>query len=89
MKRTISRRFVSFARPSRATRLVLVWLAMAVCSKCGSLPPAVAASQDESLCRDCFCQGMRSKVKSTVSRNELIGDGDRLLLGVSGGFSSR
>ena len=42
----------------------------------------------ENLCGRCFCRSIEDKVRKTISKYEMLGQTDKIMVGVSGGKDS-
>jgi len=62
---------------------------MKLCDICRVRPAAVKQRHTgKALCYDCFIKDVQSRVKSEITRYNMIMEGDRILVGVSGGKDS-
>eukprot|EP00252_Welwitschia_mirabilis_P001430 TRINITY_DN1128_c0_g1_i3.p1 TRINITY_DN1128_c0_g1~~TRINITY_DN1128_c0_g1_i3.p1 ORF type:complete len:477 (-),score=76.53 TRINITY_DN1128_c0_g1_i3:276-1706(-) len=59
------------------------------CSKCKEKKSQIKANQTELLCGDCLHSSILSKFKTSVNNHGMLLPGDKVLLGFSGGPSSR
>jgi cytoplasmic tRNA 2-thiolation protein 1 len=68
---------------------LLVRLGIVICSKCQKSESAYhRAYSGEYLCKNCFTRSIEDKAVKTISRYSMIGYGDRVAVGVSGGKDS-
>jgi len=62
---------------------------MTVCTLCGRNEAVFGRSYSgENLCGRCFCRTVEDRVRKTISRYEMLGPKDRIMVAVSGGKDS-
>ena len=62
---------------------------MTVCTLCGRNEAVFGRNYSgENLCGRCFCKTVENRVRKTISRYEMLGHNDRIMVGVSGGKDS-
>jgi uncharacterized protein (TIGR00269 family) len=62
---------------------------MSVCTLCGRNEAVFGRSYSgENLCGRCFCRTVEDRVRKTISRYEMLGPKDRIMVAVSGGKDS-
>jgi uncharacterized protein (TIGR00269 family) len=62
---------------------------MSVCTLCGRNEAVFGRSYSgENLCGRCFCKTVEDRVRKTISRYEMLGPKDRIMVAVSGGKDS-
>lgn len=62
---------------------------MTVCTLCGRNEAVFGRSYSgENLCGRCFCKTIEDRVRKTISRYEMLGPKDRIMVAVSGGKDS-
>jgi uncharacterized protein (TIGR00269 family) len=62
---------------------------MSVCTLCGRNDAVFGRSYSgENLCARCFCKTVEDRVRKTISKYEMLGPRDRIMVGVSGGKDS-
>jgi len=62
---------------------------MSVCTLCGRNEAVFGRSYSgENLCGRCFCRTVEDRVRRTISRYEMLGPKDRIMVAVSGGKDS-
>jgi uncharacterized protein (TIGR00269 family) len=62
---------------------------MTVCTLCGRNEAVFGRSYSgENLCGRCFCKTVEDRVRKTISRYEMLGPKDRIMVAVSGGKDS-
>ena len=62
---------------------------MSVCTLCGRNNAVFGRSYSgENLCGRCFCRTVEDRVRKTISRYEMLGPKDRIMVAVSGGKDS-
>ena len=62
---------------------------MTVCTLCGRNEAVFGRSYSgENLCARCFCKTIEDRVRKTISRYEMLGPKDRIMVAVSGGKDS-
>lgn len=62
---------------------------MSVCTLCGRNEAVFGRSYSgENLCGRCFCKTVEDRVRRTISRYEMLGPKDRIMVAVSGGKDS-
>jgi len=62
---------------------------MSVCTLCGRNEAVFGRSYSgENLCGRCFCKTIEDRVRKTISRYEMLGPKDRIMVAVSGGKDS-